>query len=89
MKAYEYTADPQPDIVEHADFCSVLWKEIHRLRMQDIFSVGVRPYFSLSNYTEIEIPYAQATVFVEISTWLAASKRIGQILPSVGTKGYH
>jgi hypothetical protein len=89
MKAYEYTADPQPDIVEHVDFCSMLWEEIHRLRMQDIFSVGVRPYFSLSNYTEIEIPHAQATVFVEnldmagsIETdWANSSQRWDEGLP--------
>lgn len=65
MKAYEFSSEPQPDINQYHSFCSLFWKEVTRLKAQEIFALGVRPYFSLTNATEIEIPDANATVFVE------------------------
>lgn len=65
LKAYEYSSDPQPDITHFRTFCSIFGRELIQLRMQDVFALGIRPYYALTNYTEVEIPDAHATVFVE------------------------
>lgn len=89
LKAYEYSSDPQPDITHFRGFCSMFWKEVIRLRMQDVFALGLRPYFAITNYTEIEIPDARATVFIENfelagsleTDWTNPSKRWDEGLP--------
>ena len=65
MRAHEYSTDPQPDAVQYSEFCSMVWQEIHNLGKQNVFALGGRHYTPLENYTEIELPFANATVFVE------------------------
>lgn len=94
MKAYEYSSEPQPDINQYHSFCSLFWKEVTRLKAQEIFALGVRPYFSLTNATEIEISGANATVFVEnfelngsVETdWTNSSEQWAEGLPLSQTK---
>lgn len=94
MRAYEYSTDPQPDAAQYSGFCSMVWQEIHNLGKQNVFALGVRPYSPLENYTEIELPFANATVFVEdlelassIDTdWVNPSQRWDGGLPLVQAK---
>ena len=89
MKAYEYSSEAQPDITQHHSFCSSFWGEVTRLRMQNVFALGVRPFSALTNCTEIDIPDALATVFVENldlagsfeTDWTVPSKRWDGALP--------
>ena len=67
LQAYEYTTDDQPDISQpqYGDFWSSFAHEVITLGVQHVFALGVRPYSSLHNSTEVELPLYQATVFIE------------------------
>lgn len=65
MRAYEYTADAQPDIYQYTNFVSIFSQAIVKLGMQRVFALGVRPVSGLRDCSEVEIDFYQATVFIE------------------------